>query len=415
MKQSTLFILIVVILTIGCNEKTNDQNVFNSHADTLFLQTIKIKGDSLFNLGAGSATFLDTNELKQLEWFDFYPDYTIIYPDSIKKMELGFIVVMFDSLKYFDAATKQVIKQKNYDLADRQILMIKGLMKDNEIFIVDQNNNKDLTDDSVRVFQEWNWKSDANLIPVQYNVDFGNKIIHYMGWYKIGLNHGNLLNSTSQFLLSKFTIDKEEYVIGVADRNCTTFDFISPIMYPFSESGISRDTLINGDVVKLGEYIKLGKNHYQFAKLYNGSGTIVLIKENNFNNLIGTQIGMIAPSFNIKSIKGKQYTYKDFPYKPLLIANFSGCTRQSYDQYKKIIDQYSEKIDIIGVEVDIDENIGGIIVNINDSVNIDFYKNYRNAFSSYDCYLLNTEKRIIDKFEIFDWEKTLSKHIEDKE
>ena len=111
----------------------------------------------------------------------------------------------------------------------------------------------------------------------------------------------------------------------------------------------------------------------------------------------------------------KQYTTEDFSDKTILIANFSGCTRQSYDLYKKIIDQYSDKFDIIGVEYDIKENIGGLMVDIKDSVNIDFYKNYRNAYSSYDCYLINSEKRIIDKFDIFDWEKTLNKHIENKE
>lgn len=414
MKLSTLLLIMVLLLTIGCQEKTYIRNIFSSQTDTLFLQTTKLKGDSLFILGAGDAHFRDTNDWKQLEWFEFYPDFPIDYPESIKKMELGFIFAMFDSLKYFDAATRQIIKQKHYSLAEREIIMIKGIKNDKEVFIVDQNNNKDLTDDSIRVFQEWNWKSDENLIPIQYDVDFGNKLIHETSWYKIGLYKGRLLCSTSQFLISKFTIDNEAFVIGVADDNASTFDFFSPIMYPFDENGISRDTLIKGDVVKLNEYIQLGNSYYKFDKLYNGSGTIVLVKESNFSSLVGTQKGMIAPFSDFMTITGETYNIKDFSDKSILIANISGCSPRSYKQYKEIINRYSDKIDIIGVEHNIKENIGGLIVDISDSVNSAFYKNYRNAYSNYDCYLINKDKRIIDKFDVFDWEMTIGKYFNDK-
>lgn len=414
MKHSTLLMIIILLLAIGCQEKADNQNIFSSQTDTLFIKTTKLKGDSLFNLGAGSATFKDTSDWKKLDWFQYYPDYPIIYPGSIKNLELGFIVLMFDSLTYYDFESDQVFKQKNYSLADREIIMIKGLLNDKEIFIVDQNNNKDLTDDTIRVFQEWNWKSDASLIPIQYTIDFGNVQKHETGWYKIGLNRGTLLNSTSQFLLSKFTIDNESFVVGVADGNGSTFDFYRPIMYPFVENGISRDTLIMSDIVNLKEYIKLGRNYYKFEQLYNGCGTIVLVKERNFNSLVGTQIGMIAPMTDFTTITGKQYHIKNFLEKPILIANISNCSPQSYEQYKEIIGSYSDKIDIIGVEYSIKENIGGLMIDISDSVNSDFYKNYRNAYSSYDCYLINKEKKVIDKFGVFEWKATMIKHFKEK-
>ena len=142
MKQATLLMIFVLLLTVGCQEKNKDQGVYTSQTDTLFLQITRMKGDSLFNLGASNTTFRDTNDWKQLEGFNYYPDYTIVYPENIEKMELGFIILMFDSLSYFDPATKQVLKQQNFSLADRQVLMIKGLMKDSEIFIIDQNNNR---------------------------------------------------------------------------------------------------------------------------------------------------------------------------------------------------------------------------------------------------------------------------------
>jgi hypothetical protein len=414
MKYLTLLVIIILLLAIGCQKRIKNQNIFSSQADTLFLQTTKFRGDSLFEIGASSTTFRDTSDWKKLDWFNNYPDYPIVYPDSINKLELGFVFLMFDSLTYFDSASNRQLKQKNYSLADRQILMIKGLMHDKEVFIVDQNNNKDLTDDTIRVFQEWNWKSDAKLIPLRYDVDYGDTLIHEMGWYKIGMNRGTLLSSTSQFLISRFTIDNEAFAIGVADDNASTFDFFRPIMYPFLENGIARDSIIMGDIVKFKEYIKLGRNYYKFDQLYNGSGTIVLVKESNFKSLVGTQIGMIAPPTDFTTITGKQYNIKNISEKPILIANISGCTPRSYERYKEIISSYSNKIDIIGVEHTIKDNIGGLMVDISDSVNSDFYKNYRNAYSSYDCYLINREKRIIDKFDVFNWKITINKHFKDK-
>lgn len=411
MKHLTLLVIIVLLLTTGCQEKTNIQNNFSSQTDTLYLQTVKMKGDSLFKLGATTKTFMDTGDWKKLDGFDYYPDYPIVYPDSIHNLELGFLSLMFYPMTYYDVASNQVFKQKNYSLADRQVLMIKGFKQDKEIFIIDQNNNKNLTDDTVRVFQEWNWKSDAKLIPIQYDVDFGKVVLHETGWYKIGLNRGTLLESQSQFLMSKFKIDDKDFVIGVADANCSTFDLHRPIMYPFVENGISRDTLIMGDIVKFNEYIKLGNNYYKFDQIYNGNGILKLVKESNFNSLVGTQIGMLAPTTDFRTITGKNYNIKDFSERPVLIANISGCTPRSYEKYKEIIDRYSDKMDIIGVEHTIQENLGGFIVDISDSVNSDFYKNYRNDYSSYDCYLINNEKRIIGKFEIFDWEKSIGKHF----
>jgi len=67
------------------------------------------------------------------------------------------------------------------------------------------------------------------------------------------------------------------------------------------------------------------------------------------------------------------------------------------------------KLKIVGVNYGIRENLGGIMVDIEDKYNLEFYNNYRNAYSSYECLLIDKKGKIIDKFDVFDWKKNLSK------
>lgn len=411
MSKIVVLVFFVFLITSAFQKQFNNKNTFTSHADTLFLETSKMKGDTLFNIGAGEAVFRDTNSWKQADWFKYYPNYPVKYPNTLQNLELGFISIKFDTLTFFDSSTHKIYKQQNNDLADRFILMIKGEMNGKEIFIVDQNYNKNFTDDTIRVFHDLNWKSTSDLIPVQYIIDFGIKKVEATSWFKIGMFRGMLLGLSSQFLCSTLTIDGEKFVLGIADANSSSFDFQRPIIYSLIDNGLPKDTLVESDIVKFKEYIKLGKNYYRFENIHVGSGTIVLVKENNFNNLVGTQKGMLAPVPTFKTIAGHTYSIDNFSDKPILVANFSGCTPKSFDVYKAIVEKYAGKINIIGLEYDIKDEIGGLIVDIKDSINADFYSHYRNAYSSYDCYLINSEKRILDKFQLFDWEKAIEKHF----
>lgn len=415
--MKALLLFVITIATISCNEQIK-KNVFTSQSDTLFIQTTLMKGDSLFNFGAGRTDFYDTSEWKQFEWFTYYPNYPVVYPDSIKNMKLSYLCLMFDTMEYFDIRTNQIHYQQNNLLADRQTLMVKGLRNNKEVLIIDENNNNNLTDDSIRSFQEWNLKSDVNLIPIKFNINIKNTVIPKTGWFKIGLKNGRILTSISQYLLSKLTIDNKEFSIGVADDNSGSFDYFQPILYPFAENGISRDTLIKGEVIGLGGYIKLGINYYKFDNLYNGSETIVLVKENNIETLIGTQIGMLAPSFKCTSTLQKSIELSDYKGKYLLITNVSACYSpiSSYSCYKDLTNLYSEKMEILCLDkspVALENNIKNlsltgdfVIVKTKEEM-----KEYRPDFCSRTCFLINPEGRIIEKFEIFGWEKTLEKHF----
>ncbi|MCG6190512.1 hypothetical protein [Maribellus maritimus] len=392
----------------------HERNNFSSDSDTLYLESVKLKGDGIFKIGASGASFRDTSEWKNLDWFEYYPNYHFVLPDSVTDLKLGFYFLMFDSLKYFDESKQEVFYQQNYSLADRQILMIKGNIHNKEILIVDDNNNKDLRDDSIRQIKEWDWKSDENLIDIKYQIDYGNTIVKDTGWLKIGIFRNSLLESTSQHLQSHFEIDNKSYLINVADDNSSTFCFLDPIMYLVSDNGIARDTLIFRDIVAQGEYIKLGQFYYKFQKLYNGSGTIVLTEEKNFEKLTGTQVGMIAPEFTCQTVSGDTIESSNLQDKSIIILNSCGCggDRFSTQAYYDIREKYSNDTYVIRLDFGIDKNLEGFQIDTEEKYNEDIYQKYRDAYCSRICYMINKEGRIEDKFNVSDWEVSLSKYFD---
>jgi hypothetical protein len=69
-----------------------------------------------------------------------------------------------------------------------------------------------------------------------------------------------------------------------------------------------------------------------------------------------------------------------------------------------------DSLNIIALEHNEIKGLDGIVINVSGDVNKEAYDIYRNAYSNYDCYLINRSGRIIDKFQIFDWESNLKRY-----
>ena len=131
-----------------------------------------------------------------------------------------------------------------------------------------------------------------------------------------------------------------------------------------------------------------------------------------------TQIGMPAPTFKCISMAGDSIDFKNYNGKFLMLANVSACYSKvsSYKCYKDLTNAYKEKIEILCLDKspvflknNIKElNLSGKFIDVNKNEEL---KKYRPDFCSRTCYLINPEGRIVDKFEIFDWKKTLAKHF----
>lgn len=262
------------------------------------------------------------------------------------------------------------------------------------------------------VLDELRQESGDRTILVTFERNTGNQTKRESGWLKISMSENNVYYSIPQHQLADITIDDVTYKLAIADKYASSYDYYIPIMCLLEENGIKKDSLIPREIVHLKEYIKLGDNYYQFSNIYNGCNTVVLTKVNNPANLIAAQYKMIAPYFKCVSTNGDTIeSSKLNDNTPVLIANVSGCTPSSYTTFNELFKTCSSSLNIISVNFGDNDDLAGIKINVEDAYNEDFYNNYRTEWSVFDCYLIAPNGKVIDKFDIFDWETRLSEHI----
>lgn len=425
MKITQIIISISIIIIIGCSPTKEQVNHFTSLSDTIVLEMQKIKGFGMFSAGAGQIYFKDTTELN---------DYQVVFPKNVTNIKISYKYVdwkpiQFGNLKKDNSGYMSKFINENYpekidtsnipSIKDNSICILSGKQGNENVFIIDENNNKDLSDDSVRVYRKMDWKTTTKLIKCKYKVFDGEKMGIDSTWVNIGTsNSNNLLFFVSNQLVSTFSIDDQEFQVGVVDDQFN-FCFDDPIFALISENGIMKDSLFKSELLNKGEYLKLGDMYYRFDKISNDGKNITFVKEKDVSNKIGTQIGFIAPDFNCLTLEKDSISLKDYQGKYLLLTNVSSCwsKKSSYECFKEVTEYYKSKINILGIDNSpnfLQQNIKDLkltgkftIANENQSIK----KNYREDFCSRTCFLISPEGRIVDKFEIFDWKQILAKHF----
>lgn len=386
--QRYIFIWIfLLVFIIGCQNKIDSVNTFSIYYDTLIITTEKQKGNGLFLPGAGDLQFRDTNEM--------FP-YPIVLPNGLADIKRAQINTDFkaNDSKYVD--------------------IIIGVRNNNEkVFIVDQNNNKDLSDDSIRVWKEIEWYSDQDLISVMYQISNGRNMINDSSWIRMGTSNGSLMYGRSEHLIAKFVINSKSYKVGIIDQVATmTFTYgFDPEIALISSNSTEKDTLSARDLIRSGEFLSLDGIYYRFDSITNDGGKIVLIKEEKFENQVGTQVGMIAPEFECVSTEGDTINSAKLINKMIIIANSCGCggDRKSTDAYYKITEKYIEEAHVLHLDSNIKKESSGLHIDMENKYNKAIYNQYRGAYCSRMCYVISKNNRIIDKFEITDWESALPK------
>ncbi len=408
MKLLTTILTLIVSIALGFSQTVLLPNHFKGAPDTLILKSTRVKGVGLFQLGAGSALIGDTVEFRaRLP----YKDYPLVFPDEIKNIELGLQSITMNPLRFRSVDGKDITPEP-LSIRENYFALMYGARDNKEVFILDQNQNGDFRDDTVRSLHELTWgRKPHNLLVCKYNVKVGNRIMADSSWIEIGTAREQLWIGTFQHQVSNFTIDNHSFQIGVADGIGGSFSNFQPILALLSENGIRRDTLFTRDFVSQGLYIKLGSDFYKFHDFYDGDGTIVLIKENDYAKQLGVQVGLISPEYRFRTVTGDTLTSAVFKNKKVLIVNVSGCTPSSYEIYKELNKAAEGKLTILGINSGVVKGLSGMMVDVTDSYNEFIYNKFRNAYSSYDCFLISEEGRVIDKFEVFDWKSHLANDL----
>ena len=296
-----------------------------------------------------------------------------------------------------------------------------GKQAGEDVFIVDENNNKNLSDDTIRPYRQFDSKSFSDLIPCKYNIYNGAKMVKDSGWINIGANGSNELTySVAQHFECDFSLDNNPYKIGIINGPpFCRFCFENPIIAILSEGEIEKDSLNNSDLATTGEYLKLGKNYYYLANDSNDGRLVTLVKEKNVSTKTGTQIGFIAPDFNCHSINGDSTSLKDYKGKYLLLINVSACWSEisSYKCYMDLTETFEDKFEYIGIDdlsIALRNNIKDVKITSRFVIAPDnplIRKTYRPDVCSRTCFLIGPDGRIADNFEIFDWKTVLKKHF----
>lgn len=403
----TSFLLLIAISLSNCINRKPQANIFFSSDDTLIIESVKIEGNGLFMVGAGELNFRDTTEwTESFDWFNFQ----FTYPENLQNVKIGLTSIAFNPLRYFDNANQDTI-QLNTSRQENIIGIARGNIGKDEVFILDENNNRDFRDDSVRKFIQFDWNNDENLIKCKYSIERKDGFNADSGWIKIGHWRGIILKHTSQHFESSFSIDNTNYIIGIADDNSSSFCFFRPVFAILSENYVRRDTLMARDLLRPGEFFRLGKSFYEINDFYSGSGTLKLVRIDDFESIVGIQIGANAPSFEFISVSGDTIRSQSYENHELLIANVSVCSPRSFDELNKINAVLDNDLKVFGINSGVNKDLNGIIVDVENEFNEDLYFNFRNAYSSYDCFLIGSDGRIKDKFSIFDWESHLKEYM----
>jgi peroxiredoxin len=422
-------LMFLIIIFLGCSPQNNQVNQFNSLNDTLIVQTTKIKGCGLFPGGAVNIEFRDTTE---------FNDFPIVFPKGLINIMIGMETVDFKPSWYKNMIVEKstylstflkdnfpakIDTSKLPSIKDNSIVILSGIRGKDTIFIVDQNNNKDFRDDSVRIVRKIDWKAYSELIQCKYKIYNGKGIVEDSSWVNIGANGDNqLLFFVDHHLEATFSFDGQPYQFGVINGlPFLRFCFDSPTLAITAHNGIKKDTLFEADLLKKGEYVKLKDTYYRFHDISNDGKSLVLVKENDFGSKIGTQTGMLAPDFICKSIDGDSIRLKDYKGKYLLLINVSACYSKvsSYKCYKDLTEAYRGKLEFLCLDKspvflsnNIKElNLSGKFIDANDN---EMIQAYRPDFCSRTCFLINPDGHIVDKFEIFDWKSKMKQTFEDK-
>jgi hypothetical protein len=209
----------------------------------------------VYLLGAGQIKFRDTTD-------HYY--YPVKFPKEFSAIKISYFRIDFKPYSYklskegyevyYDKKDMLgFISEKKIDTLnlpstqDNTIAIMSGKKDTESIFIIDENNNKDFRDDSIRTYEEMDWGS-RRLTEVKYLIYDGQKMINDSAWMNIGAIHNELWFFVANHLVANFSIDRDTFQLSLVDENCS-FTFDEPIIALTARNSNIKDTLLLADLL----------------------------------------------------------------------------------------------------------------------------------------------------------------------
>ena len=164
----------------------------------------------------------------------------------------------------------------------------------------------------------------------------------------------------------------------------------------------------------MGEYLQLDGKHYRFDSISHQGEYITLVREPNFAAQVGTQVGMLAPPFELVTLSEDTLRSAEMLDRPIVLANSCGCggDKASGDAVAAIRNAYGSEIHALRLDSGYETIPDGYNVNVEHPFNQDVYQQYRKVYCSRVAYLVGRDNRILDKFNVTDWEEPLARHLQ---
>ncbi|MGD1889056.1 MAG: hypothetical protein ACFB15_00355 [Cyclobacteriaceae bacterium] len=414
--QIGLFLLLIGF--ISCTEPPDEIAHFSSDQDTLIIATKLHKGAGKLERIFGPLRFKEISDLS----------YPLKLPTNLTDIKHTSKVVDYDAGWYKrhrnDEGLKlppfiiEAISDNTLDTTQlpteeqNQIDIITGIQDSVQVFVLDENNNQDLTDDSVRMYQPMNWYSNENLIKSVFHRYNGDKIVKDSTWVKVGTLGSNpmLFLGVAQYVTADFYLDGQFYQLGAADFQ-TSYTYLEPKFALLTGNSVVKDSVLLKDILYPNEFARLNTHYYRIDKVSKYGDYITLIKEHDFRAQTGSQVGIKAPAFTAVSTAGDTIVSSNMHDKPLLIANSCGCggDMRSLEAYDEMIGQYGKQAYMINIDtgkrgLDTEE---GIYIDMEDAPNRNLYDQFRKTYCSRVCYVIDENNTVVGKFNITDWQDEL--------
>jgi hypothetical protein len=414
--QTGLFLLLISF--IGCTEHSGETAYFSSDQDTLIIATKLHKGAGQFERIFAPLRFKEISDLS----------YPLKLPTNLTDIKHTFKIVDYDAGWYkrhrndeglelppfiIEAISDNTLDTTQLPTEEQnRIDIITGIRDSVQVFVLDENNNQDLTDDPVRVYQPMNWQSNENLIKSIFHRYNGDKIVEDSTWVKVGTLGANpmLFLGVAQYVTADFYLDGQFYQLGAEDFQ-TSYTYLEPTFALLTGKSVVKDSVQLKDILSPNEFVRLNTHYYRIDKVSRHGDFITLIKEHDFSAQTGTQVGIKAPAFTAISTTGDTIVSSNMHDKPLLIANSCGCggDMRSLEVYDEMIRQYGKQAYMINIDtgrrgLDQEE---GIYIDMEDEDNMDLVNNFRSEYCSRICYLIDVNNTVVGKFNVIDWRDEL--------
>ena len=417
MKNYILSALLLSLVLIGCQQGRNTLNSFSSTNDTLIINTVKQKGLGVFQYSASPLYTKDTSET-------FIT--TIIYPTGIENIKRSEKCVDLKTYAHYAHKKGQAffwdklvedIEKNRIDTSvflpevNNYINILEGYVDGKRIIVVDENNNMDLTDDSIRMLEKIEWLNPDHFVECRFPISNGKEIVKEKSWinFKPEEGYDELLCGKFEHVVAEFRVDSRQFRIASINYGSSDFTYdpyLPPmLLFVLLNEEEEKKELTGTDYIQLGQFVNLNDQYYCIQDISHNGGQFTLVRENYFSKKVGTQLGMIAPDFICVTENGDTISSMNLKDKGIIVVNMCGCNGdyEIFKAYEDIVSEYGENYHVLGVDSQFSENMSGMLINSENPFNEEFYLNYRQAYCSYVSYVINKEFRIDNKFQTRKW------------